>query len=408
MELENKIELQNKKENIYHKCEKCGSSILMSIFYNKRIDNKGIIEINYPSIIYRCQNNHIFFNNKTLANTYYETIKEFSKKCSICKSKNNLFFCNECEKYFCFEHKKNDKCVIEHKLIKCCSKINFCEFHEKKFCYYCNDCLKGVCENCFVEHKFHNYIKLNENLCFSNDDIKKFENLIQECKNIIKNFEKKVNLCIKELNNVLKFFKNNNEIQIKLCENLLNVYKNSIENNIINYDIIKNINNVFNFNLSEIKFTKFKKNNVNSLILTIEKIFEYKNTNLLKNNYFNLISRTQINNLLKKYNNEINKYNYDIKFLYKNNNIFYYGEIHKKTKDYRIGFLFKNNGYEHFEGNIYDCYGKYKFKQQNFIGKINFERSDLSVIEIIKDGKGILYDNENKFTGEWKNNLKIK
>ena len=80
MELENKIELQNKNENIYHKCEKCGSIILMSIFYNKRIDNKGIIEINYPSIIYRCQNNHIFFNNKTLANTYYETIKEFSKK----------------------------------------------------------------------------------------------------------------------------------------------------------------------------------------------------------------------------------------------------------------------------------------------------------------------------------------
>ena len=408
MELENKIEPQinTKNENIYHKCEKCGSSILMSIFYNKRKNNNDK-EIIYPSIIYRCQNNHIFFNNKTLANTYYETLKEFSKKCSICGTKKNLFFCNECEKYFCFEHKKNDKCVIEHELIQCCSNINFCDLHEKKFCYYCNDCLKGVCENCFEEHKFHYYIKLNENLCFSNDEIKKFENLIQECKNIIKYYEKKVNLCIKELNKILKFFKNNNEIQIKLCENLLNVYKNSVENNIINYDIIKNINNVFNFNLKEIRFERFKKNNVFSLNRTIEKIFEFKDKNLLKYHKINLISRTQINKLLKNYNNEINKNDYETKHLYKNNNTFIYSEIHKKTQDYRIGFLYKNNGYEHFEGNLFNCYGKYKCKQQNFIGKIKFKIID-SNLEIIKNGEGILYENENKFTGEWNNNLKIK
>lgn len=172
MELENKIEHQknNKNENKYHKCEKCGSSILMSIFYNKKKFQNEEEKYIYPSIIYRCQNNHIYFNNKTLTNTYYETIKEFSKKCLICKSNKNLFYCNECEKYFCFEHKKDDKCVIEHELIKCCSKINFCDLHEKKFCFYCNDCLTGFCENCFDEHKFHYYLKLNKNLYFDNDE----------------------------------------------------------------------------------------------------------------------------------------------------------------------------------------------------------------------------------------------
>ena len=78
-----------------------------------------------------------------------------------------------------------------------------------------------------------------------------------------------------------------------------------------------------------------------------------------------------------------------------------------KNKHYRIIFLFKNNSFESFEGNINDDYGKYKFKSENFIGKINLINFNDN-ITIIKDGKGILYDKENKFTGEWKNNLKIK
>ena len=407
MEIENKIEQQKNNKNLYHKCEKCGSSILMSIFYNKKMFQNDEEKYTYPSIIYRCQNNHIFFNNKTLTNTYHETIKEFSKKCSICKSNKKLFFCNECEKYFCFEHKKDDKCVIEHELIKCCSKMNFCDLHEKKFCFYCNDCLIGFCENCFDEHKFHFFVKLNKNLCFNDDEIKRFENQIQECKNIIKNYEKNVNLCIKELNNVLNIFKKNNEIQIKLCENLLNSYKNSVENDDINYEIIKNINNIFHFNLNEIKFPKFKKNNEFYLKKTIEHLFKYKNTNLLKNRVINLVSRTQINNLLRKFNVEKNKNEYDIKYHYKGN-VYIYGEMTRtKNKNYRIGFLFKNNSFESFEGNINDCYGKYKFKNENFIGKMNFKNFNDN-ITVIKDGKGILYDKENKFTGEWKNNLKIK
>ena len=419
MELENKIELQknDKNENKYHKCEKCGSSILISIFYNKKKTKKEK-EYIYPSLIYRCQNNHVNFNNKTLANTYYETLKEFSKKCSICKSNKNIFFCNECEKYFCYEHKNNDKCIIEHELIKCCTKTNYCDLHEINYSFYCNDCLTGFCEKCFDIHKIHYYTKLNKNLYFNNDDLKKFENQIQECKNFIKNYEKKINLCIKELNNILNIFKNNNEIQIKLCENLLNSYKNSFENNIIDYDIIKNINNIFNFNL-QIKFPKFEKNNIYHLNNLITFLFDNKNTILLKKHIINLVSRTQINKLLRKYNNEHNKYYYDIKYKYKKD-VYIYGEINRKNNDLRIGFLFKNNGYEFFEGNLHDGYGKYKFRHQNFIGKLNFNPivhqdydnayypDEYYLFDIIKDGKGILYEYENKFTGEWKDNLKIK
>jgi hypothetical protein len=219
MEIKNTISLKEPNdinENNIHKCEKCGSIILMCINYNRKFNQNNFFSYQYPSIVYRCQNNHINYNDKTLVNTYYNTLKNFSGKCLICKSKKNLFYCDECDKYFCNEHKTNDKCIIEHNLIKCTTKMNYCDLHEKNYSFYCKDCLTGLCEICFKNHEYHNYIKLNESLYFSDETIIYYENKIQECKNIIKYYEKHVNSCIKEINSNLHTFKKNNETQIKL------------------------------------------------------------------------------------------------------------------------------------------------------------------------------------------------
>ena len=129
---------------------------------------------------------------------------------------------------------------------------------------------------------------------FKKNKLEAFKNNIQRI-NIMKcDIEKKINSLQKELENQIKslnnvknkFFESLN-MQIKFVELILDKYDKKMKDFDINYYLINNLENQFNFNLTELDY----KENY-SLDKKIEKITSYLNKNL--NSQFKLDKNNQI------------------------------------------------------------------------------------------------------------------
>lgn len=264
-----------------------------------------------------CRNNHTY-NNLTI-----KEFLSFSNKniedinCNHCslnrKNKNlRLYYCNKCKKYIC----NLEKCNNEHE-IECKNKIlvefekidSDCLIHGKNLIYFCQDCNIGFCHLC-EGHESHNKKSINEKYNytkFKNELILKINNNLQILNSIYSNINK-------HFKNFLLIYEENKKL---LEVNLLFLEKLN-DNEIINGEINKNIENCIFIKNKELKssleyyeksfnllknyfmddFLEYNKNKQNELLSWLTKIpvifnFRKLNTSIFSKSGFKDLNITK-------------------------------------------------------------------------------------------------------------------
>ena len=243
-------ELANKEDKIRNKMIILvnDSTISNDISSIKKLKNiicpicKENIKLNleeYKICLSECKNEHEI--DKILINKFEETqIIDISKiECEKCKATNknetyeNKFYrCNTCKINICPMCKSShDK---THKIINYDNKNYICEKHSEAYSLYCKKCKKDICMYCEKEHNNHEIISFGK--IFPNiDEIKVKKEKIREKMD-------KIKYDVKEMINILNITIENLENYYNISDYLINNY----DNKQINYEILNNINNIYN------------------------------------------------------------------------------------------------------------------------------------------------------------------
>jgi len=257
------------KDNIF----RCPNCILIPLINYKFENNKIKIESN-------CSNGHVCnlelneFIEKSLNHSIY------SNKCDCLKQ--SKFYCSKCNKYFCDLCSQLHDINKEKFLIEINKIDNYCLNHFKELIGFCFECKKNFCDLCMNEHSVH-FIELYKEIELNNKK-KYLLNNYENNKKILVNFQNQIENILEKINKIKKNIDN----QILFFDNLFSNYDYFIETNkILNYPIIKNIDNsklcennyYFSFYLKSIELS-----NIFLLDLNEErkKFFE-KNINFIKN-----------------------------------------------------------------------------------------------------------------------------
>ena len=325
--------IDNKKNNkIKSKeviCPDCGENILIKLKDNK---------IN----LYECKNGH--FKNNILYEEY-ENIQKIDLsniKCDYCKSitrnntfNNEFYICNTCKMQLCPLCKSSHE--KKHNIINYDDKNCICRKHSVNYLKYCKNCKENMCMLCENEHENHDIIYLG-NIIINKDDLIKENDELRKIIDELKNN-------IIEIKKVLDKIFNNLENYYNINKDIISNY----DNNKINFYILKNLNEINNYN-----------------------------KNLIKD----------LNNIIKE--TDIKKKVDYLMYIYNNNNYVYRTEIYENGDKY-IG-EFKNNK-RNGKGIMY--YNKNDEKKRE---KYEGEWKDGN-----KEGKGILYWRDgDKYEGDFK------
>ena len=318
-------------------CPKCSSSI-------------EILSINED-------NNSIEFRCTKENKNYIMSIKEYLEKVKEYKERNINDLKDKCEK-----HKNND-------YVSYCYECN---------CHLCDECLKT---RIHINHKKSHITEIKPieyEINIINKVIKYYNQKLEEVKNDKKNTAKKIE-------DELKKEKNNEDNKFKYIKQLnKNKQKEELENS--NNKYIEDIENIRKKYEEEIKLRRN----------------EYENEKKNINNKYKLINEEEIikyniklENLKKKYNKEINKYNFD-------NKIENYDNMLKINEAiFHIYDTYKNNYYNGINiNNLLLYYSKNEYindnimknilkdNYDNVINKINFKKiEDNKLKKEIKDDK---------------------
>ena len=232
-------------------CPECNENILINIK-------------DYKINMSNCKNNHIFENLSFEEFNECQNIDILKIKCNICNESNinEIYKCINCNKNICKLCKINHD--INHLLINY-EKINLiCYKHNDFFTKYCNDCHKNICINCEREHNSHNTIYYGNILPdeYNEDEYNKY------------NIELK-----KEINGIIIKLK-------KILENIEiynNISKNIIKNKNRNYEILKNKNEIINYNKIIINDIKeiINDNDINNKFKKIIKRYDESNNYII-------------------------------------------------------------------------------------------------------------------------------
>ena len=286
-------------ETLIISCNKC------KIYENESLDN--IINFssewvtNEPQKII-CSLEHPIPEDELL---FQQTKKKEIFSCIYCKTC-NLFLCEDCLK----SHRKDMK--VTHEFIDLYKlRPNCCNIHNEKLTHYCYDCKQNICEKCSSDHKLHYIEKLeifNKN---EFQEMKKFENFIENAEKIKKNKYIKLNENIiwlqkfskndaeskdvlnNTLSELLKFFYNDLKMQCNLVlfakilfsscriykgkNNIIKQYNEILE--VINKYFVTGNTDIFNNKLLEEKkkyiafANRLTKEEIQKLKTNIEKIF---------------------------------------------------------------------------------------------------------------------------------------
>ena len=306
-----------------------------------------------------------FCNNKNEPQKYY-----------LCKTCSNKILCEDC---FQKHNKKDD--VINFKIDSSCKK------HYIPYESYCPICKESICVYCSTEHdeEHERKVYLLKKILFKKNEIEEFKNNINKITNMKNSIEEKINSVIKELEQKIEFLKNleknffeNLNMQLKFVDLVLQNYEKKMKEFDINYYIIYNLKNIFNFNL-----LKLNLNENDSLFKKIENISSYINNHL--NSKFKFDSK-EINSIEK---NLISEVDYELKKEVKNleKSLIGFIDFNKYLfvfySSYSIEFILKEN---------YDTKFEIEEKYQNKIKvckKIDeekiliFGKSGITIIKII-------------------------
>lgn len=262
----------------------------------------SILNINDYKIFLKCKNGHkvndINFNEFQNINK-----KNISKiKCEECKiynksnMHNNLFYrCNKCKINICpicqLKHNKDhNQNIINY------DKINYiCTIHNKSYNSYCLTCNQNICMDSQMEHNNH--------------EIKEFSTFmpnINELKEKNKSLKLKVNILKDNINNIINILNKTME-NIEHYYSIINEINNSYDSKRINYEILKNIEEI---------------NDNNNIIKDIDEIINEQNIHYkfkkITNIYDKIMEKNEIT-IIYNNNKNINKINlFGKDFVYNN------------------------------------------------------------------------------------------
>ena len=231
-EYENNDEFEDKiKESKYIICPKCKEICLLNFD-------------NYKITLNNCKNGHCFRN--MLMNNFndFQKINESKIICNKCKNnklettQNKFYKCCECNINLCplckSLHNKN------HLILDYDNKDYYCNNHGERNIIYCKKCNKDLCDICFDgDHKNHDIIFLYK-------IAKNKDKISNELKNKIQKLKNENNICKSEKFNIVLD-------NLEIYDELINKLYDNFELQYKNYSILKNINNIFNYNKKVIK-----------------------------------------------------------------------------------------------------------------------------------------------------------
>lgn len=224
-----------------------------TIFHLNCISCYLIPEINinnsdFPFIQIKCENNHI--EKKIDLIKFIEKSNKFSKeeyKCKCAEFKRNsnleLYYCDNCNKIIC--EKCSSKHYSNHRIIFKELMNYYCMYHQMEFFAYCMKCKQNICKLC-EKHKNHekeeflNIIPSKEDL---KNIIKKKDDIVSKIENIEVLLDSYKNEMIQKIDEIKQYY----NIEKNILESIINLFSN----NLFNYQIIKNIQNIEHFNLTE-------------------------------------------------------------------------------------------------------------------------------------------------------------
>lgn len=281
------------------RCPKC-NLIPFIFFYNKNEINLNDFD---NKIYLLCPNQHEYKINLNDIFSYNQ-IDINDSICNICNCKSQLnneikfYYCFVCFKFFCKEciefHKKekNHHLISIKKMDSYCFYHNvnlsgFCKIHKVNFCDYCEH---PKHEN-IIRHKRYNQKELEN---FS-EILKKKEENLNEIKNKFDIILENIKKSIINLKNIFNKFINDNNNELYYINTIFLNYKEMDNNKKLNYQIIKNLQNII-FNE---KFETCLKN--------LENVIEYSNN--LHETFYNKINLNNsfilLNSLTEESKNEV-------------------------------------------------------------------------------------------------------
>ena len=326
----------------------------------------------------------------------------FTKKSLLSKSTHNPYI------YLKQENENSDN-----------EKNDFCEKHpDQPLYYYCINCAKAYCRTCFVffgdekdKHinhqilEYEKYKNMNVPDIIKNSDKLKdiYEELsayIKRCEALKDCYEFEKRSFETQIKNLMNNFNNKMDENIKLLDNTINAYKNyltQIEN--CQNDIKKYYNT---------KMTNYKKNTFEENL--IENLENIKNIKYLNSKEIDNFSDLSNKIILKTFQSKLKKYEvkqnyfhfkttlenskYQLAITQKGNEVqiyIYYPEINQTDKKYEIVFPFvflrrKNKNWESFQLSETLAY-----KGNNYFIK-RFTASNFCTVNSYFKIKGILYE----------------
>ena len=259
---------------------------------------------NYNIKLYDCINGHIVDSIKFDDYEKTQELNESQTVCDICKlnnkgncKKDEFFKCLNCKSNLCLFCKTNHD--ARHNIILYNQKNYICQTHYQPLIKYCSKCKKNICNEC-KEHDEHDSI-LFVNIVPNLEEKKKILDEIKICINSI-------NASIKEVIIQLNKFSEDINQFYEINKNILNNYR---DNNHLNFQILKNLDEINNNNKIYEKLRK-----INSYHASKEKVFDililYENLNNIMNDSIINIEHNEIkeennHNDFKSMNNKINE-----------------------------------------------------------------------------------------------------
>ena len=266
---------------------------------------------------------------KQYDNKYKKLINEDKKNlinnflCLKCNTKinteskeNNFYYCYSCYKLLCkdcynFYENKNIHNIIDIKTMD-----SICLIHKNPFCYYCTNHKINFCDKC-KDNDENNFIKIkNLEYCEKskyNDIIINNEKNLDEIYKLFNKFK----MIIKKFENIYNNFLENERIKINFMKKLLEYYNQFEKKNIINYQILKNIDNNINTNNYIINIINYKINKQIENLKEINTIITNSNTKFKTNETYKFINNNNNNKTIFNENFKFEKMN---KFKTINNN----------------------------------------------------------------------------------------
>ncbi len=278
------------KKNIH--CLKCSKTPLINLQY---INNE-------PIICYKCQDDHM---GKIPLSQFLENSQniKYDFNCTICNQllEDNCYYCINCQIITCEKCKLiHDKENNHNSLESYIENENLCTNHCTSVFAYCLQCKKNICTYCKNHLQHEKFILFDHTLekaqinkyIQSIEKVKKFIIKINEIQNKIKDFYlHQINFCDKIFNTYKKI----NEDEIKLCEILLDNYNYRFETHSITYPVIKNIQNILQFNFfdninfdtqfnyfNSEKYIDFFKNITNSILIDSGPLLDFEGIEITK------------------------------------------------------------------------------------------------------------------------------